>query len=161
DLVVVVVAGGNHGRSGCRPYDAADLQTEILGAFWQTALDRGLRRGGVAGLGSEGRDLSIRRIDHDRGAQSRADFGGAFEPSLVIRAGDVGFGGCAATVTIRLLEYALGVSGRFFFREKFLALELLGALERREAFTTPDALQVGLSVRSSRRGPGFSRRGPR
>ena len=28
---------------------------------------------------------------------------------------DVGFGGCAATVTIRLLEYALGVSGRFFF----------------------------------------------
>ncbi len=71
--------------------------------------------GGLLRVRSQGRNFSIRGIDNQRGSARRHDLGSALKPEVIISPSYIGFGICAAAISIRVFERPAFKFGSFLF----------------------------------------------
>ena len=145
----VALVAGNNRRAGAPAKDAAVRQPGILRTIRPLELRRTLGLPRLRPWGGLG-ELSIPRVGDERGALRPIRLRQDVVEHL-------------ATVAGRLPALALPPPGRHllsipgFLRrgERFLAGEFVGTLERHLGGIVPDPLQVRLSVRCPRHGPGI------
>ena len=146
DLVRVVVSGREHaGRRATRDAAIPHAHELVRIAFVRAVVVARRFRFGTQ------RHAAVRRVDDERGAQSRHDAIARIEPELVVAA-DVSATRPSVFIAARRRLLPLDRLG-LRFGQKRLVAQARRALERRERGIGPDALHVGLTVRGSRRRP--------
>ena len=151
DLIVGVVVGRNHGRSGVPDRYA----TLVRGPVFRTIEFMSSGGGSLVGhtllsLRRQRRKLALRRIEYHGGSHVRGELP-TVPPELVIVAHTLEF------VAIHPIQLFLGVLSRFLGSEKLVlgAGALSGPLERRQSSAVPHTLKIRLAVRSAGCRPRF------